>query len=918
MNGRGVRRFLAVFSLLFASFIDVFAQAPAWKPIDIPYTRYVLKNGLTLIVHEDHKAPIVAVNIWYHVGSKNEPTGRMGFAHLFEHLMFNGSEHYNDDYFKVLNRIGATELNGTTSFDRTNYFENVPTTALDTALWMESDRMGFMANAIDKARLDEQRGVVQNEEREGENQPYGKVIGQIFENVFPKGHPYWSTSSTAAYMQDLNAATLDDVREWFKTYYGAANAVMVIAGDVDTKTAKEKVERYFGNIPSGPPVVQQQVWIAKRTETHLQTMQDRVPQTRFYQVWNGPQWGAPENSYLDLTADVLATGKTSRLYKRLVYDDQTATNVEAFSYAQEIAGIFAIIVDVRPGVDPAVVKKAMSEEMQRFLKSGPTAEELIRVKTQREASFIRGVEKIGGFDGKSDVLAMSQVFAGAPDFHKVLQERIHSATAVDLQLAAQKWFSNGDYILQVDPFPEYSATGNDVDRSRLPEPGAPPAAVFDKLQRSTLSNGLKVILAERHAVPQVNFRLIIDAGYAADRSETAGLASMTLDMLDEGTTTLNALQISDKLAMLGAELSTGSGLDTCSISFSALKQNLDPSIGLFADVILHPAFSNTELERLRKQRLAGIEQEKVDPYYIGYRLLPQLLYGKGHAYSLPLTGTGTEESTESLKPSDLVDFHAKWFFPNHSTLIVVGDTTLQEIQPKLEKAFAEWKPGQIPQKNIPTVTLPEKPTVYIVDRPQADQSEIFAAQVVPPKSDSRDVPILLMQTMLGGDFTSRLNMNLRENKHWSYGAGIRVRDARGQRPFIIDAPVQTDKTKESMIEILKELNGIRGEIPITEDELAKAKAVQTLTLAGRWETMELVVYSIAQMVGLGLPENYFDQFAANVNAATLDQVKEAADIVKPSGIVWVVVGDREKIEKGIRELNFGEVQILNADGKTIQ
>ena len=332
---------------------------------------------------------------------------------------------------------------------------------------------------------------------------------------------------------------------------------------------------------------------------------------------------------------------------------------------------------------------------------------------------------------------------------------------------------------------------------------------------------------------------------------------------------------------------------------------------------MHPSFSTAELERLRKQRLADIEQEKVDPYSIGYRLLPQLLYGNGHAYSLPLTGTGTEESTKNLKRSDLVDFHAKWFYPNHSTLIVVGDTTLSEIQIKLEKVFAEWKPGEIPQKNIATVTLPAKPVVYIVDRPQADQSEIFAAQVVPPKSDPRDIPISLLQTMLGGDFTSRLNMNLREDKHWSYGVRIRMRPARGQRPFVVDAPVQTDKTKESMTEILKELNGIRGEIPITEDELAKVKGIRTLTLAGRWERMDFVEDSIAEMVGLRLPEDYFEQYAQRVNAASLDQVKAAADVVKPSSMLWLVVGDREKIEKGIRDLNIGEVQILNADGKTI-
>ncbi len=345
------------------------AQGPA--KIDIPYQKFVLKNGLTLLVHEDHKAPIVAVNVWYHVGSKNEKLGKTGFAHLFEHLMFNGSENFNDDYFKVLEKLGATDLNGTTNNDRTNYFQNVPTSALDVVLWMESDRMGHLLGAISQAKLDEQRGVVQNEKRQGENQPYGRVYITISENTYPKGHPYsWSVIGS---MEDLSAASLDDVREWFKGYYGPANAVLVLAGDIDPETARQKVERYFGDIPSGPPITKQQTWVAKRTGVHRQVMQDRVPQARIYKVWNTPEWGSAENDYLDLVTDVLAQGKTSRLYKRLVYDDQIATNVQAFIDPKEIGGQVILMAQVRPGVELAKVEKAMDEELDAIPARRPDA-----------------------------------------------------------------------------------------------------------------------------------------------------------------------------------------------------------------------------------------------------------------------------------------------------------------------------------------------------------------------------------------------------------------------------------------------------------------------------------------------------------------------------------------------------------------
>ncbi|MCX6551298.1 MAG: pitrilysin family protein [Acidobacteria bacterium] len=890
------------------------AVAQTSPGIDIAYKKFVLKNGLTLLVHEDHKAPIVAVNVWYHVGSKNERPGRTGFAHLFEHLMFNGSEHFNDDYFKVLETLGATDLNGTTNEDRTNYFQNVPTSALDTVLWMESDRMGHLLGAITQPRLDEQRGVVQNEKRQGENEPYGRVDLAMVEATFPKGHPYsWSVIGS---MEDLSAASLDDVKGWFTSYYGAANAVLVLAGDIDPETARQKVERYFGDIPSGPPVTKHQAWIAKRGGEQRQIMEDRVPQARLYMVWNVPQWGTADADLLGLAANVLSSGKTSRLYKRLVYDEQIATSVTASLDAREIASQFYIMAQARPGADLAKLERAIREELGKLISDGPTAAELDRVKTQRRAAFIRGVERIGGFGGKSDVLAQGEVFTGDPDTYKRTLERVAGATPQAVRETAARWLADGVYLLEVQPFPEYSTTASAVDRSAVPKPGAPPAGRFPRFERATLSNGVKLIVAERQSVPQVNVTLLADSGYAADQLALPGTASLALDMMDEGTTTRTALQISEEVAGLGATLGLGADLDTAYVSLSALKDKLDASLAIFGDVVLNPSFPADELERLRRRRVAQIQSESAQPIGIALRVLPGLIYGANHAYGLPLTGSGTVESVGKITREGLVKFHADWFKPSNATIIVVGATTMAEIKPKIEKLLATWKPGTVPVKNVRTVALATAPAVYVIDRPGAEQSLILAGHAAPPKANPDETAIEAMNAMLGGQFISRINMNIRENKHWSYGAQTLFWDARGQRPFIVFAPVQTDKTKESIQEIQKELRGILGDVKVTDEELAAAKNSLVLTLPGQWETMAAVGGSLQQIVTYGLPDDYFDSYGAKVGALTAaDIVRGAKASVHPESIVFVVVGDRQKIEAGLRELGFGEVRQLDTDGK---
>ncbi len=884
--------------------------------VDIPHEKFVLDNGLTLLVHEDHKAPIVAVNIWYDVGSADEKPGKTGFAHLFEHLMFNGSENYNDDYFKPFDRVGATGMNGTTNFDRTNYFQVVPKTALDMALWMESDRMGHLLGAIDQAKLDEQRGVVQNEKRQGENQPYGKAFLTIFENTVPHGHPY--DHSVIGSLEDLDAASLDDVHEWFKAYYGSANAVIAVAGDVDAQDVKTRVERYFGDIPSGPPLTKPAVDVSPLAQDTRATMEDRVPQARVYKAWNVAEWGNPDVDYLDLLGQILSNGKSSRLYKRLVYDDQIATDIAAFNWTRELGGLFIMFATAQPGGDLAAVERAMEEELDRLLTEGPTEAEVERARMSLQAGFVRGLEGIGGFGGKSDILATYEVYFGNADAHRASQARVLTATPAKIQQAAKQWLDAGSFTLEILPFANYTTSDSTVDRSAgVPEVTDFPAGVFPHRETKTLSNGLKVILAERNSLPVVNLQLFLDAGYASDQFGLPGTASLAMAMLDEGTTSRSALEISDELERLGANLGSGSDLDASAVTLSALSENLEASLDLFADVVRNPSFPEAEFERLRKQQLAAIQREKVQPLSMALRVFPRILFGEEHAYGLPMTGSGTLESVEALSIEALESFHSTWFRPNNATLVVVGDVSMADLEPMLEARFGDWQAADTPSKNLGEVGHHDASVIYLVDRPNSEQSIVFAGHLAPPMSNPDELEIEAMNSILGGGFTGRINLNLREDKHWSYGARSLIWDAVGQRPFIVYAPVQTDKTSESMAEILKEIRGIRsgGERPPTEEELAKIKDQKTLTLPGRWETNGAVLNDIVEIEQYGLAQDYWETRADDVAGLTLSDVVTQADaVLQPDNLVWVVVGDRSKIEEKIEALGIGEIRLIDADG----
>ncbi len=907
-----MNKILIGFLLTLSAMFAVNAQT---SEIDIPYTKSTLKNGLTLVVHEDKKAPVVAVNVWYHVGSKDEKEGRTGFAHLFEHLMFNGSENYNDDWFKPFDRVGATGMNGTTNQDRTNYYQVVPKNALEMALWMESDRMGHLLGAIDQAKLDEQRGVVKNEKRQGENQPYGRVFSTILENVYPKGHPYsWSVIGS---MEDLNAATVEDVHEWFKTKYGAANATLVIAGDVDTTEVQALVEKYFGHIEAGPPLTKQGSWIAKRQGKHEQVMYDRVPQARLYKIWNVPERGTEQAELLNLASGVLSSDKKSRLYNRLVYKDKKATDISAFSFNSEISGLFGVIATAANVDDLDYINNAIDEELAIFMSKGPTKDELNRVKTSSRAGFIRGLERIGS---KADLLAQNQVFNGSPDFFKTSIERFQSASAKDVMTATRDWLSDGEYTLRVLPYAQHSSSSSTVDRSKgIPSIGDAPEVSFDRLERATLDNGLKILLAKRDAVPVVRMQLLVDAGFAADQNVKPGTANITMSMLDEGTKSMDALEISSRLAEMGTNMSSGASLDSSSVSINTMKEHLADSVKIFSDVILNPSFPDEELERLRQQQLAAIKQEKSTPFGAGLRLLPKILYGEGHAYSAPFSGSGTEESVKSISVADLKDYHQTWFKAENATLIVTGDISMKEVMELTEKGLAKLPSGDSPERNISDIEPLEKSTVYLIDRPGSEQSVILGTKMLPKFGFEGEQSLQLMNEVLGASFNSRINMNLREDKGWSYGARSVISGTQSQRPFITYAPVQTDKTAESLAELYNEVRAIQDDKPATQEELARSLDKKILTLPGRWETAGAVHGDISTLVRYGLDESYWDGYVKDLREINLEQVNAAAkEHMTPDNMIWIVVGDRIRIEESVRATGVGNVLIVDSEGAAVE
>ena len=877
----------------------------------IEFDKFKLPNGLTVIVHEDRKIPVVAVNVWYHVGSKDELPGKTGFAHLFEHLMFNGTENYNNEYFAPFQKVGATDMNGTTNNDRTNYFQNVPTTALDLALWMESDRMGHLLGVVDQEKLDEQRGVVQNEKRQGENQPYGRVFFQAAKETFPEGHPYsWSVIGS---MEDLNAASMDDVQNWFKTYYGPNNAVLSLAGDINLQEAKDLVYKYFADIPPGPSPIKKKKWIAKRSGEKRDIMYDRVPNARIYKVWNTPEIGSKEHPHFELIAALLTGGKNSELYQELVYKRQLATSVTSFYYDRELAGQFWIAADLANGVSMQELENAIDETLAKFIKKGPNSKNLKNTKTSIRASFIKGLQRIGGFGGKSDLLAYSEVYTGDPGRFNDFYADILSTTKQEIQKTASDWLTDGVYVLIVAPEDQMSFSQEAIaDRSKLPFPESFPKLNLPEIQRAKLSNGIDVVFAERHDVPMINLSLLLGSGHSSDSSDKPGLASFTMSMLTEGTERYDALDLSDKLDELGTDLYTSTGLDSSSVTLSALKSNFIESLDLMIEVINKPTFDQVEIDRKKLRWLASIDQSLSTPNGIVSNLISGLMYGKDHPYGKPSSGDGTRQSIQWMTRQDMIDYKESTITAANSTIVVIGDTNLEELLPILESKFGNWKREANKTKplNYEVSNQSSARKIYLFDKPGAIQSLIVAGQLLPANGTDDEIDIDLMNRVIGGSFTSRLNMNLREDKSWSYGVRARLSSRKGPRPMLVYAPVQSDRTVDSIKEIQREYSEYLSSRPASNEELDPIKQQIILGLNGQFETFGSLLSGVSGIVTFDRGDDYLNAVPQKYNAVTLDQVNAAAQkYLDPETWTWFIVGDLSIIEDDIRNLGLGEVEI---------
>jgi zinc protease len=884
----------------------------------ITFEKYTLSNGLQVILHVDRKLPVVHVNQWFHVGSKNERAGRSGFAHLFEHMMFQGSKNAVGEYFSYVEAAGANlfagGVNGTTSEDRTNYFATVPSGNLEQILWLESDRLATLTDALTIEKLNNQRDVVKNERRQGlENQPYGRAFKLIVENLYPSGHQY--AHDVIGSHEDLTAASVDDVKDFFKTYYTPNNLSLVIAGDFDPAEAKRLVEKYFGTIPAGPPLDRPAKGVAKLDSEKIIEVNDRVAQERSYFAWHTPAYFDAGDAELDLVATILSDGLSARLNKVLVYDKQLASDVVSFQWAHEQAGTFVIWATARPGASLKQIEGIVTDEIARLAKEGPTPAELARAKTKWEFGFVTGLERIGGFGGKSDRLNQYNTFLGDPNKFDADFARYRNATTESVRDTVSKWLNTRNRLLiRFHPEPAGRESQIAIDRSKIPALGGDRPFMVPPVKTAKLDNGMDIFVIERPDLPKVAVRLETKAGSVHNPVGKDGLADLTVETMKRGTKTRNALQVEDALGDLGTAIFGGAGRESSSISFEVLKRNLSPALVIFSDVVRNPAFPADEVDREKKKRLDALAQDAEDANAIANRVGQMLAFGADHPYGRP--GRGLPSTIQPLTREDFARFHEANWKPGSSALIFAGDITLDEAKALAQQNFGNWSGGAAPTVSIPQPKPAGPGKVYLVDRQDAAQTIVM--QILPGARRKTDdyYAISLADAAWGGGFGTRLNLNLREDKGYSYGVFSYPTFFSEYGMWQSSGGVQTNKTKESVTEFVKELKFFAGEKPITEKELLAAKANRIRGYAQQFESLGRLADQVATLWAYGLPMSELQEETTGLERSTLASVNSAAKkYAVPGSTMMLLVGDRAKIEAGLRELKLGDLVILDAEGK---
>jgi zinc protease len=904
---------------------------------DIPkiaFEKYTLPNGLDVILSRDQRVPMVAVNLWYHVGPANEEPGRTGFAHLFEHMMFQSSKHVPpDSHFKLLEAAGASDINGTTDYDRTNYFETVPSNQLELALWLESDRMGYLLDKVDQAALSNQQDVVRNERRQSvENQPYGLAEEELIQSLFPKGHPYYG--NVIGSHEDIQAVKLDDVQRFFKQYYSPNNASLAIVGDFDPAMAKALVEKYFGTLKRGADVPPIKADTPKITAERRKVVKARVELPRVYMAWITPPIFQPGDADADIASSVLGGGRSSRLYKKLVYEKQIAQSVSAQQYSLILGSIFQIEATARPGHTVEELEKAIDEELSSFRSNPVEAGEIERARNTIETNIIGGLERLGGFGGVADRLNSYNHFLKTPDYLTKDIERYRTVNAASLQAFAKDQLTPTSRVVMhvvpgeppalsqvpTPPAPSQAQAGTGGESINADEPWrnqVPRAGQARPLQLATpvsakLANGMTLILSERHGLPIVAANVVLRTGSDANPLDKPGMANFVAAMLDEGTATRSALQIADDVARLGASLGTGSSMDATTISSRSLTKNFPATLEILADVVLNPSFPAEEIERQRASRLAGLVQQRDNPAQVAAQVTAAALYGPKHPYGY--SEVGTEASVKALSKADMEAFWKQNFVPNNAALVVAGDISMDQLKTLAEKTFGSWQPGTPaqPALGMPTTTTAK---VVVVDKPGSPQTQVRVASIGAPRSSPDFRPMQVMNLALGGLFSSRINMNLREEHGYTYGASSQFSFRRAAGPFQVASGVRTDVTGPAVSEIFKEVRGMI-ETPVSEEELKKAKDSMSNSLPGAFESSANAVSNFSNVFIYDLGLDYYTRYAEQVNAVTAEQTLAAAKkYLVPNNMIVVAVGDKAKIEPQLKMLNLGRIETRDTEGR---
>ncbi len=939
-------RTLAAASTFFLAFVASvgYAAAPPAPPAplklpEIKYETYTLPNGLKVITHEDHRLPLVAVDLWYHVGPLNERPGRTGFAHLFEHMMFEGSEHVGEKaHIKIVQGAGASDVNGTTSFDRTNYFETLPANQLELGLWLESDRMGFLMEGLDRTKLANQRDVVRNERRQGEGQPYDLANERLYQLLFPKEHPYYA--DVIGSHADIEAARINDIRDFHQQFYTPNNASIAIAGDFDPKRLKELLTKYFGPIPSGPPVAPVNVSTPPITSQRRETVTDDVQLPQLNIAWLTPAAYTAEAAATQVATYALGGAKASRLDTALRFKTQVAQDVSCYDQPLKLTGMVFCTVTPKPGVRLEDLEATVWSEIGKLQTEGLSAAEVEAAKAVQMTGTISGLQRLGGFGGVADTLNQFNQYTGDPGFLPKQIAMEEAVTPASAKAAAAKYLTKESAVVvycvpgkkelnDVPRSPEntdaevkitnpYSAEFEASQDWRKTAPAPGPALTFHlpAPKTFTLKNGLQVYFVEDKNLPVLSAQLTARAGGENNSQEKAGLASLTATTMGEATTTRPLTQLASDQERIGTRITaSGDSMDSASVSLSVLTNHADAGMELLADVVRHPAFAPTDLDRVKKERLVSISQEADSPYAIAFRVAPMLVYGK-QPYGT--SSAGTETSVKSISREDVTGFYAAHYGPADSALSVAGDVSEAEARRLAEKYFGNWTSAASSDVTIPAAPAPPARHIVIVDKPGAPQTALAVFGLGLPVTTPDFEAVQVMNYTLGGAFASRINMNLREEHGYTYGVNSAYLYYRKGGPFYAGGLVRTDITGPAAKELLYEISRFPANPP-TDAELKQAKDARIQSIPARFETTAATASAISSLFLYKRPLDYYTTLPDRYKAVTAaDVVRVAKEDVHPDNLIIIAVGDKAKIEPGLKDAKLGPIEYRTATGELVK